>query len=619
MHYHHKNQEGQDISTDDKRTIYSYDYYYEKLHFCKPEHVEKAGVSIGSVLFGDRLYNSPFQLNMLKNKTCERLCNSTIIGRDAKFINKLIKNGYYQNWLIDGLPAAREVYDTRTKSNFYGNGFELGLVEIRQTTGEKLLPNSADTFRDLHKRDAKNIVQNLMQDIEVPYFVNHFDIRIEYHDRGNDNYRVVGVTVNPVSIDRSPDGGCKPTGKALSLSESEVNYIHFTYSVEFIPSETAWVTRWDKYLHVYDPTIQWVSIVNFSIVVIILSCAVARSLLQALKSDFSRYGELNLDETIKEDASWKLGHGDVFRAPDHPMLLSILVGSGVQLFLMIICTIFLPAVGLITPGSRGTLPTVMFLLYLGFSFISSFVSMGVYKFFNGQKWHINCILTPFLVPGLLLLVIIGLNIFLIFVHSSGVIPLATFTSLILLWFFIGVPLSITGSLMARKTCHWDIHPTKTNTVSKVIPPQKWYLQTIPASLIGGLFSFGSLSVELYFVYTSLWFNKIFYMYGFLFGSAILFTLTVSLVTVLFTYYSLSAENWQWQWRSFLIAGLGCSFYVFLHSLLFTEVKLGGFTNALLYMGYSFVITSLAFVVTGALGFLSSMLFVRTIYSAVKVD
>ena len=314
-----------------------------------------------------------------------------------------------------------------------------------------------------------------------------------------------------------------------------------------------------------------------------------------------------------------MNHGDVFRSPSQSLTLSILVGSGVQLFLMVTCSIFFAALGFLSPSSRGSLATVMFILYALFGFVGSYTSMGIYKFFNGPYWKANLILTPLLVPGAILLIIIALNFFLMFVHSSGVIPASTLFFMVFLWFLFSIPLSFAGSLIARKRCHWDEHPTKTNQIARQIPFQPWYLKTIPATLIAGIFPFGSIAVELYFIYTSLWFNKIFYMFGFLFFSFLLLTLTSSLVTILITYHSLCLENWKWQWRGFIIGGAGCALYVFIHSILFTKFKLGGFTTIVLYVGYSSVISLLCCLVTGSIGFISSMLFVRKIYSSIKVD
>jgi len=37
------------------------DYYHPEFHFCQPEGgPKKQGESLGSILFGDRIFNSPF-------------------------------------------------------------------------------------------------------------------------------------------------------------------------------------------------------------------------------------------------------------------------------------------------------------------------------------------------------------------------------------------------------------------------------------------------------------------------------------------------------------------------------------------------------------------------------
>ncbi|CAG98637.1 Emp70p [Kluyveromyces lactis] len=602
---------------DKEGFLYSYDYYYKKFHFCQPAELKKQPESLGSIIFGDRIYNSPFKLQLLKNVECQSLCKSVIPGKDAKFINKLILNGFFQNWIIDGLPAARKMEDTKTNKIFYGNGFELGLVDV-------LSDYEPDT-RSLHDElelqlnAKKNVLSPGDKVTEIPYFVNHYDIQIEYHDRGENNYRIVGVTVNPASIKRDSPDSCESTGKSLVLSETEDNEVYFTYSVKFIKSDTVWATRWDKYLHVYDPKIQWFSLINFSTIVVLLSSVMLHSLYSALKNDLARYNELNLDTDFEEETGWKLIHGDVFRSPNKALLLSVLVGSGGQLALMLTTTILFACLGFLSPSSRGSLSTVMFLLYAIFGSFGSFTSMATYKFFNGKAWRLNLVLTPLLVPGSILTVVLGLNFFLIFVHSSGAIPFQTMLVLVLLWFVISIPLSAIGSVIAWKKCNWNEHPTKTNQIARQIPFQPWYLKTIPVALLAGIFPFGSIAVELYFIYSSLWFNKIYYMFGFLFFSFILLALTTSLITVLLTYHSLCMENWKWQWRSFVIGGCGCAFYVFCHSILFTKFRLGGLTTIVLYLGYSILISGLCCLVTGAIGFLSSLILVRKIYSCVKVD
>lgn len=48
-----------------------------------------------------------------------------------------------------------------------------------------------------------------------------------------------------------------------------------------------------------------------------------------------------------EESGWKNVHGDVFRPPQYPMILSSLLGSGIQLFcmvLIVICKFFYTSV-----------------------------------------------------------------------------------------------------------------------------------------------------------------------------------------------------------------------------------------------------------------------------------
>ena len=46
-----------------------------------------------------------------------------------------------------------------------------------------------------------------------------------------------------------------------------------------------------------------------------------------------------LQEDAAEETGWKLVHGDVFRPPLYPKLLAAILGSGVQIFLMVLITL----------------------------------------------------------------------------------------------------------------------------------------------------------------------------------------------------------------------------------------------------------------------------------------
>ena len=299
------------------RSVFAFNYYQAQFHFCQPrEGPQQVSESLGSILFGDRIETSPFELKMGINETCKAACEAqTFDVRDAKFVNRRIWQNYNINLLVDGLPAGTEMMEVQTRDRFYSPGFPLGRVED-----------------------------------EKPYLNTHYDIVIDYHEPYAGQFRVVGASVNPSSVQGSKSLGgqqaeCE-TGGPVVLSEKEPTTVVYTYSVYWRESPTIFATRWDKYLHVYDPKIHWFSLVNSAVIVIFLVGMVFTILVRTLRKDIQRYNRLDqlnlddlsgtgvVDEGVQEDSGWKLVHGDVFRPPKNPLLLSVLLGNGAQLFMM---------------------------------------------------------------------------------------------------------------------------------------------------------------------------------------------------------------------------------------------------------------------------------------------
>lgn len=417
------------LSQEDQqlRSVISYDYYHTAFNFCRPKDgPKKVSESLGSILFGDRILDSPFEIHMAKNETCKKLCDvKKFDTRKAKFVNRRISQNYNINWLIDGLPAATLNKDEVENVEFYSQGFPLGEVEG---------PNDQNPVAKLN---------------------NHYDIIVDYHELSSRSkekrYRVVGVVVQPSSRHSKVVEGAGEFGADCSdlaptvLSTEQETEVLFTYSVYWRHSPTVWATRWDKYLHVFDPRIHWFSLVNSAIIVIFLTGMVGMVLLRALRKDIARYNQLDLNEDVQDDSGWKLVHGDVFRPPKNPMLLSIFLGSGAQLFFMTGATIIFALLGFLSPSNRGSLGTVMILLYTLFGFIGGYVSARAYKSFGGEAWKRNIILTPVFIPGIVFSAFFLLNFFLIYENSSGAVPLTTMLALIGIWFVISVPLSFGGS------------------------------------------------------------------------------------------------------------------------------------------------------------------------------
>jgi hypothetical protein len=117
--------------------------------------------------------------------------------------------------------------------------------------------------------------------------------------------------------------------------------------------------------------------------------------------------------------------------------------------------------------------------------------------------------------------------------------------------------------------------------------------------LAGVLPFGAIFVELYFIMNSIWFSKVYYMFGFLFICFGLMILTSAAVTVLMMYFLLCAEDYHWQWRSFFTAGAS-AFYVFASCLLYwiKDVSFLSWTSGVVYLGYSALLSLLVFILTG---------------------
>lgn len=442
------------LSRDDQlHSVFAYDYYHPALHFCRPEGgAQDVRESLGSILFGDRIRTSPLELHMAQNETCKAVCGEVVFdSRSAKFTNRRISQGYNINWLVDGLPAAQLNHDGNTDTDFYSPGFSLGDLD---DNGQAILNN-------------------------------HFNLLIDYHRvgyGGKDKLRVVGVLVQPESRrdSRLLDDGtaeCGTQGNVLALSEDVDTPVTWTYSVYWRESPTAWATRWDKYLHVYDPKIHWFSLINSAVFVVFLVGMVSMILVRALRKDIARYNRLDaisledlngtsaaVEDGIQEDSGWKLVHGDVFRCPKSPLLLSIMLGNGAQFFMMTGVTVGMltsrhasyfrrliktfiafALLGLLSPANRGFLATAILLISALFGAIGGYVSARVYKAFGGEAWKRNIIMTPLLIPGIIFGTFFLLNLFVWAKGSSGAVPFGTMLALVLIWFVISVPLSVAGS------------------------------------------------------------------------------------------------------------------------------------------------------------------------------
>lgn len=246
--------------------------------------------------------------------------------------------------------------------------------------------------------------------------------------------------------------------------------------------------------------IQWFSIINSLIIVLFLSGMTAMILLRTIHKDMIKYNSSQSDaeDVGEEEYGWKLVHGDVFRSPSHPLLLSVFVGTGIQLGIMCLATLGLACLGFLSPASRGALMTTSLVCYFLLGTPMGYYTARLYKMFGGERWSSCVIASALLCPSIVFSIVFILNLVLWSNDSSAALPFSTLVGVLALWFFVSMPLVFVGSYLGFKKQAIE-NPTRTNQIPRQIPNQLFYTRPLPGIVMGGILPFGCIFIQLFFI------------------------------------------------------------------------------------------------------------------------
>lgn len=149
------------------------------------------------------------------------------------------------------------------------------------------------------------------------------------------------------------------------------------------------------------------------------------------------------------------------------------------------------------------------------------------------------------------------------------------------------------------------------------------MRSVPSVLMGGVLPFGVVFVELFFILSSIWDHRFYYLFGFMLLVLIILVVTCAQITIVMAYFQLCSEDYHWWWRAYFTSGAS-SFYLFGYAAyyLITRVhvaKTMKVASYFIFFGYMTILSYAFFVLTGFVGFISCFFFVRTIYASIKID
>lgn len=598
---------------------------YYTLPYCQPrEGIKKSAENLGELLMGDQIDNSPYRFQMNVNETVYLCTTPPLKENEVKLLKQRTRDLYQVNMILDNLPAMR--YSRQNDVSIQWTGYPVGFT---QNNNDDYIINHLKFKVLVHEYEGSGV--EIIGTGEEGMGV----ISTDADKKKASGFEIVGFEVIPCSVKHDTEAMLKhkiydninPVTCPSELDKSQIireqEKVSFTYDVEFVKSDIRWPSRWDAYLKMEGARVHWFSILNSVMVIFFLAGIVFVIFLRTVRRDLTRYEELDKESQAQmneELSGWKLVVGDVFREPNCPKLLCVMVGDGVQILGMAIVTIVFAAFGFLSPASRGMLLTGMIVLYLFLGIAAGYVGVRLWRTLKGTSegwksvsWSVACFFS-----GIVFAILTALNFILWGSKSTGAIPISSYFLLLFLWFCVSVPLTLLGGLFGTRAEAIQ-YPVRTNQIPREIPARKY-----PSWLLvlgAGTLPFGTLFIELFFILTSIWLGRFYYVFGFLLIVLLLLVIVCAEVSVVLTYMHLCVEDWQWWWKAFFASG-SVALYVFLYSinyLVFDLKSLSGPVSAILYLGYSLIMAFAIMLATGTIGFLTSFYFVHYLFSSVKID
>lgn len=186
------------------------------------------------------------------------------------------------------------------------------------------------------------------------------------------------------------------------------------------------------------------------------------------------------------------------------------------------------------------------------------------KYFGAEEWRFaasaSCTVLPFFITANFAMV----DIIEWFEKSNQIAPFTSILLYMFLWFIFNLPGTYFGSYLGFMKCN-DKPPCKVSLYKKPIPKQPWYLNVFFTWILASFIIFTTVMSELHFVITSVWRSQILGLYFALLLNINLTICVIGLVSMLTTYMSLRAGNWNWWWRSFF-QGFGVGLWIFIYCM-----------------------------------------------------
>ena len=162
-------------------------------------------------------------------------------------------------------------------------------------------------------------------------------------------------------------------------------------------------------------------------------------------------------------------------------------------------------------------------------------------------------------------------------------------------------------------------PCKTNAVPSFVPSKPWYLHYKFMTFITGIIAFGAIFFELNYVMGSLWKHQIYFLAVFLWISLGLFIIICGEISIIVIFWNLCYGDYNWWWKSFIIGASPVIYFVIFSIYYFFNLQIRRLSAIVVYFGIMGLISSMALFISGSMSVLITFVFVKFIYSRIKIN
>jgi len=579
------------------KTRIPYDLYY--LDLCTPDDPILFPSNLGEIILSGNSYETNYQLSINNSSKCNFLCSEKIKKRDFNKINDLIKKEYFINYYLDNLPVGlMKTYvnkNNKIKRQIrFDRGIPLGYIENNIT----YIYNYYKIYIELKK--------------EIVY---------DNYNVSNIEYNIIGFYIEPFSLNINDINKCfnknNYTFEKQILKPNE--YINFYYDQIYIYTDLVYDDRIKKY-YITNNSIHWNSIIISCLIISFLTIILIFIFFNSIKSEKDvKNNRIISDEEINE-YGWRNVAFDVFRCPENIELLSSILGTGIQLFVMTFYSLFFIRIGLLRPRNGGSYLTIMVMMYVFLGIISGYSTSRFYKMLNGKNWINLTMISILFFPLIFIFIFSIINLIYKKEKSSIYMEFDEFFSSLILWVFWVAPLIFLGILFGffqkKILLPCKINPVPSLISGKTIP---WYLKIRYAWIFTGFPPFFGIFVELFYIMDSLWKQNIYALNIYLLSSLIVLIIISSEIAILFTFFNLCKGDYRWWWKSLLV-GSSPGLYLLLFSLLYSfKMDFISTNSFIIYLCFMSLLTIIVIIICGAFGLFFTFIFIRIIYSKININ